>query len=147
MRILPLQKLLSLIVVMCASVLAFAQPANDDCSTPTLLVVGADAASCIVVAGDTRETVDSRNVNDPLACSVNWVADDVWYTIETGATIPQDGITIEKYIHKLVEKDFVKQDIEASRELKKEVYQLTKKGLRVLQSLLKLIKEKVANKV
>jgi DNA-binding MarR family transcriptional regulator len=67
------------------------------------------------------------------------------YKIST--SLDKDSITIEKYIHKLVEKDFVKQDIEASRELKKEVYQLTKKGLRVLQSLLKLIKEKVANKV
>jgi len=95
MRILPLQKLLSLIIVMCASVLAFAQPANDDCSTPTLLVVGADAASCTPVAGDTRGTVDARTVDGPLVCSGSWFYDDVWYSFETGATTPQFGVTIE----------------------------------------------------
>ena len=95
MRILPLQKLLTLIVVMCASVLAFAQPANDDCSTPTLLVVGADAASCVPVAGDTRGTVDATAVDGPEVCSGSWYTDDVWFSFETGATAPQFGVTVE----------------------------------------------------
>ena len=95
MRILPLQKLLSLIIVMCASVLAFAQPANDDCSTPTLLEVGADAASCTPVAGDTRGTVDATMVEGPEVCSGSWFTDDVWFSFETGATTPQFGVTVE----------------------------------------------------
>ncbi len=95
MRILPLQKLLSMLVMMCATVMAFAQPANDDCSTPTLLVVGADAASCTPVAGDTRGTVDATTVNGPEVCSGSWYTDDVWYSFETGAETPENGVTIE----------------------------------------------------
>jgi|GEM_PF-1698624 len=95
MRILPLQKLLSMIVMLCATVMAFAQPANDDCSTPTLLVVGADAASCTPVLGDTRGTVDATTVMGPEVCSGSWYTDDVWYSFETGATTPEFGVTIE----------------------------------------------------
>lgn len=95
MRILPLQKLLSMIVMLCATVMVFAQPANDDCSTPTLLVVGADAATCIPVAGDTRGTVDATTVTGPEVCSGSWYTDDVWYSFETGDDIPEFGVTIE----------------------------------------------------
>ena len=95
MKTSSIQKLHSLIIIMCASVLTFAQPANDDCSTPTLLVVGADAASCTPVAGDTRGTVDATTVAGPEVCSASWYTDDVWFSFETGATPPQFGVTVE----------------------------------------------------
>ena len=95
MRILPLQKLFSMLVMMCATAMVFAQPANDDCSTPTLMIVGADAASCVPVTGDTRGTVDATMVTAPQVCSGSWFTDDVWFSFETGATPPANGVTIE----------------------------------------------------
>ena len=77
MRILPLQKLFSMLVMMCATAMVFAQPANDDCSTPTLMIVGADAASRVPVTGDTRGTVDATMVTAPVVCSGSWFTDDV----------------------------------------------------------------------
>lgn len=96
MRILPLQKLFSLLVMMCATAIVFAQPANDDCSTPTFMILGADAASCVPVQGDTRGTVDATTVMDaPTVCSGSWFTDDVWFSFETGATPPANGVTVE----------------------------------------------------
>ena len=106
MRILPLQKLLSLIVMLCATVIAFAQPANDDCSTPTLLVLGADAASCTPVIGDTRGTVDATLVTGPLVCSGTWFTDDVWFSFDIGAEIPPLGVTVEVRVDLNVATDF-----------------------------------------
>ena len=106
MRILPLQKLLSLIVMLCATVIAFAQPANDDCSTPTPILVGADAASCIPVTGDTRGTVDATTVTGPLVCSGTWFTDDVWFSFDIGAEIPPLGVTVEVRVDPNIGTDF-----------------------------------------
>ncbi len=95
MRILPLQKLFSLLVLLCTSALVFAQPANDDCSTPTIMILGADSLSCIPVPGDTRGTVDATLVPAPAVCSGTWFTDDVWFSFTTDDNPPTDGVTVE----------------------------------------------------
>ena len=95
MRILPLQKLFSMLVMLCTTALVFAQPANDDCSTPTIMVLGADSLSCVPVPGDTRGTVDATLVPAPGVCSGSWFTDDVWFSFATDDNPPTDGVTVE----------------------------------------------------
>ena len=73
-----------------------AQPSNDNCSTATLLEVGLNAETCVPIRGDTRGTEDATLVTDaPEVCSGSWFTDDVWYSIEIGAKVPANGVTIE----------------------------------------------------
>ena len=90
-----LQKLLFMLIALCVSTFVLAQPANDDCSTPTLMIVGVDAESCVPVEGDTRGTVDATTVTAPIVCSGSWFSDDVWFSFETDTSIPENGITVE----------------------------------------------------
>ena len=95
MRILPLQKLFSLMICLGMSAVLFAQPANDDCSSPTPIVLGANPSNCTPVPGDTRGTVDATTVAGPSVCSGSWFADDVWFEFTTGSATPPNGIVVE----------------------------------------------------
>ena len=89
-------KLYFCLILISTSFSIFAQPANDRCSSPTLLEVGLDAESCILVRGDTRETEDATLVEDaPMVCSGSWFIDDVWYSFNTTDSIPPFGVTVE----------------------------------------------------
>lgn len=78
---------------------------------------------------------------------------DYLYTINTpvsslriSRTIDKSEVAVKVIIEKLIEKDFVKLDTEASRKLKKEIYRLTEKGSTFIRTLLNAIQKKVENK-
>lgn len=74
----------------------FAQPANDDCINSVPLTVAADEASAVGVAGTTVGGTPSGAPNSPISvCSGSWFSDDVWYSFSTGATVPQNGVTVK----------------------------------------------------
>ncbi|MEM6967175.1 MAG: T9SS type A sorting domain-containing protein [Bacteroidota bacterium] len=82
--------------LVCGSTSLFAQPSNDNCIEATGLQLAADPASCVQVDGDTRNTIDATTVaGTPAVCSGSWYTDDVWFTVDIGATIPAGGITVE----------------------------------------------------
>ncbi len=87
----------------------FAQHPNDNCANPALLIVGNDAATCRVVAGDTRGTEDATTVPGPEVCSSTWYTDDVWYNFVTEQELPENGITVEVRLDPNVPTDFVNQ--------------------------------------
>lgn len=94
-RYFHLQVLLTFIFLIFSNFL-WAQPSNDDCSTPTSISLGLDSISCVPIRGDTRGTIDATQVTDsPTVCSGSWFTDDVWFSVETGEDIPPFGITIE----------------------------------------------------
>jgi hypothetical protein len=95
MKILSLQKLLFMLMASYMCTYVIAQPANDDCSNPTAIVLGTDAESCVAVVGDTRGTIDATTVTAPLVCSGTWFSDDVWFSFGTDTSIPVNGITVE----------------------------------------------------
>jgi hypothetical protein len=72
---------------------AFAQPANDDCSTAISLTVGSDEGSAVPVSGTTLSATQSTAPTS--VCSGSWLADDVWYSFTTGATPPVGGVSIK----------------------------------------------------
>lgn len=63
------------------------------------------------------------------------------------SSIDKSESTIIKNVNKLTERGLVKQDNEASRVLKKEVYHLTEKGSQLIKSVLQLITETTDNNV
>ena len=74
----------------------FAQPANDDCSGAVPLTVAADEASAVGVSGTTVGGTASGAPLSPISvCSGSWFSDDVWYSFTTGATVPQNGVTVK----------------------------------------------------
>ena len=89
-----ISKLLSLFLLL-GTMNLFAQPANDLCSGATPMTLAADEASCTWVDADTRETVSAIGVTAPSVCSAGWYADDVWFSFETGATVPTSGIVVK----------------------------------------------------
>jgi hypothetical protein len=72
--------------------LAFAQPANDDCSTAVALTIAANQAACTQTTGT---TVGGTPSVAGYVCSGSWFNDDVWYSFTTGATVPADGYKIQ----------------------------------------------------
>ncbi len=98
MKIFSLQKnFLLLVLCLAMGTTLYAQPANDDCLSATVLTVAADEMSAVQEAGDTRGTVDATTVAGPLVCSGSWYTDDVWYSFTVGATVPTNGITVRTY--------------------------------------------------
>lgn len=83
-------------LLMSANVI-FAQPANDDCGGSISLTVAADEASATPVSGTTTgATASGATTGSPISvCSGSWFVDDVWYSFTTGATVPQNGITVK----------------------------------------------------
>lgn len=73
----------------------YAQPANDDCVNAIAVTVGTDEATCVSSSGS---TVGGTPSTEPLSvCSGSWFGDDIWFSFETGATIPADGLTIKAF--------------------------------------------------
>ncbi len=98
MRIKPLQLmnvLLSGLLVL-ATIAVQAQPANDDCSGAIELTVADSEANAVLVAGDTRETVDEASAGIPV-CSGNFYRDAVWYKFTAPATPYPNGFSIKIY--------------------------------------------------
>lgn len=88
-RLTPLLTLVALLF----SIHAYAQPANDNCSTATEITLAADEASCVPVTGN---TVGATQSNTPTSvCSGSWFADDIWFKFTTGATIPDGSVVIK----------------------------------------------------
>ena len=58
-------------------------------------------------------------------------------------TIDKSEDTVKLNINKLIEKDLISQDIEASKALKKELYTITKKGKQVVTLIQDLIKKTI----
>ena len=83
-----------LILAFClTATLAFAQPANDDCSNAIALTIYPDEASCVLT---NATTVSATGSLDPsTVCSGTWFQDDVWFSFTTGAVVPNDGYTIQ----------------------------------------------------
>lgn len=78
------------------SVSLFAQPTNDKCSGAIELPIGQDEASCEQISGDTRNTEDATIQTDaPSVCSGSWYTDDVWFSVNTGDIVPENGVTIK----------------------------------------------------
>ncbi len=70
----------------------FAQPANDNCSTSVPLTIASSEAAATPVSGTT--TAATASTSPTAVCSGSWFGDDVWYSFTTGATVPQNGVTI-----------------------------------------------------
>lgn len=85
--------LFSVLVMSMMATVAFAQPANDDCSTAIALTIAADQASCVPTAATTVAATPSAA--SQYVCSGTWFADDVWFSFTTGATAPANGVTVE----------------------------------------------------
>lgn len=88
-------KIFSFVIILLLSNNLFAQPANDLCDEATNLVLAADEASCVWTDGDTRMTVNATATPSQVVCSGSWYTDDVWYSVTTGATVPDNGIIVK----------------------------------------------------
>lgn len=66
-------------------------PDNDECAEALPLSVAPDKASCSELAGT---TINATQSEPAPSCSFTWYDDDVWYTFETGADLPETGIVI-----------------------------------------------------
>jgi hypothetical protein len=73
--------------------LAFAQPANNDCTNATILTIASSLSTATPTSGTTLNATGSTNPTN--VCSGSWFGDDVWYSFTTGATIPTNGIKIK----------------------------------------------------
>lgn len=78
---------------------------------------------------------------------------DYLHTINTAVsgsristTLDKSEVSIKSIIEKLIEKDFVKLDTEATRKLKKEIYKITEKGSTFIRNFLNAIRAKVEKK-
>lgn len=89
-------KFLIFAFILTGSTSVFAQPSNDNCIEATGIPLAADQASCVQTDGDTRMTVDATTVpGTPAVCSGSWYTDDVWFSVDIGATVPTNGIVVE----------------------------------------------------
>ena len=105
---LPGLKVYLLIHLLLFGITLLAQPANDRCSSPTLLDIGLNAETCIPIRGDTRGTEDATTVeNAPEVCSGSWFTDDVWYSFTTGDITPPFGVTVEVRLDSTVDTELI----------------------------------------
>ncbi len=95
MKIRFLQSFLTLAFVLGMGVLAFAQPANDDCPSATEITLAADEGSCVLVEGSTVGGTPS--VAPDFVCSGSWFSDDIWFKFSTGADVPSGGVVVKAY--------------------------------------------------
>ncbi|MFK8006692.1 MAG: T9SS type A sorting domain-containing protein [Saprospiraceae bacterium] len=91
-----ISRLLPLLILLFGSMNLSAQPANDNCDSPTPITLAADLASIVWVDGDTRMAQDATVLtNTPGVCSGSWYIDDVWFSFSTGATISEGGLVVQ----------------------------------------------------
>lgn len=85
---------IALILLCGMSSLQAQAPPNDLCANAALVAVGADEASAIAVAGDTRFSGDGATQGGPaMTCSANFYRDDVWYKF-TCPTVPPGSLVV-----------------------------------------------------
>ena len=95
MKIRFLHTILTIGFVFAFGMLAFAQPANDDCANAIQMNLAGDEVSCVLTEGSTLGGTPSA---DPASvCSGSWFGDDIWFKFDTDATVPSGGIIVKAY--------------------------------------------------
>jgi len=91
---------ISLSLIFAMTVVVSAQPSNDDCSSPTILLASSDDSCNNIISGTTFSATQS---NETTLCSAFSNDDDVWYIFTPSQTLEYffevSNTTTETYVN------------------------------------------------